>query len=304
MFNSSTTSSLSFATAIKVPGYGCLDQIEPVPRTGCQLAVGVIGQKALSLFSELPVESFGLQTTKWPNVGIFIFGFCGQIVHQHHKNKTLCDLFPPAIVPSAKRFKSDSTASADHSLLSTTNNDSSSAASTDLTAQQKSRIEFQKLLAKARRNLSICSDRVSYSKSKCEGVKLEELLVEETWLEALPSELQKPYAKTLSKFVESELCGGVPIYPPTHLIFNALNSNSFDRVKAVILGQDPYHGPGQAMGLSFSVPEGVKVPSSLVNIIKEPNKDLGCSIPSHGGGVGKRREGVRKGEARLPDFFF
>ncbi|RXI04443.1 hypothetical protein DVH24_038717 [Malus domestica] len=107
-----------------------------------------------------------------------------------------------------------------------------------------------------------------------------------------------------SKFVESELCGGVPIYPPTHLIFNALNSNSFDRVKAVILGQDPYHGPGQAMGLSFSVPEGVKVPSSLVNIIKEPNKDLGCSIPSHGGGVGKRREGVRKGEARLPDFFF
>ncbi|XP_068327378.1 uracil-DNA glycosylase, mitochondrial [Pyrus communis] len=198
------------------------------------------------------------------------------------KNKTLFDLFPPATAPSSKRFKSDSTASATHSLSSPTNNDSSSAASTDLTAQQKSRIEFQKLLAKARRNLSICSDRVSHSKSKGEGVKLEELLVEGTWLEALPSELEKPYAKTLSKFVESELCGSVPIYPPTHLIFNALNSTSFDRVKAVILGQDPYHGPGQAMGLSFSVPEGVNVPSSLVNIFKELNKDLGCSIPSHG----------------------
>lgn len=114
-------------------------------------------------------------------------------------------------------------------------------------------------------------------------MKLEELLVEETWLEAFPSELQKPYAKTLSKFVENEICGGaLPIYPPTHLIFNALNSTPFDRVKAVILGQDPYHGPGQAMGLSFSVPEGVKVPSSLVNIFKELNQDLGCSIPSHG----------------------
>lgn len=107
--------------------------------------------------------------------------------------------------------------------------------------------------------------------------------MEETWLEALPSELQKPYAKTLSKFVENEICGGAfPIYPPTHLIFNALNSTPFDRVKAVILGQDPYHGPGQAMGLSFSVPEGVKVPSSLVNIFKELHHDLGCSIPSHG----------------------
>lgn len=66
------------------------------------------------------------------------------------------------------------------------------------------------------------------------------------------------------------------------MIFNALNSTPFDRVKAVIIGQDPYHGPGQAMGLSFSVPEGVKIPSSLVNIFKELEKDLGYSIPSHG----------------------
>lgn len=74
------------------------------------------------------------------------------------------------------------------------------------------------------------------------NLKLEELLVEETWLEALPGELHKPYAKKLCEFVESEIKGGcdgtgVPIYPPPHLIFNALNTTSFDRVKAVIIGQ-------------------------------------------------------------------
>lgn len=69
-------------------------------------------------------------------------------------------------------------------------------------------------------------------------VKLKELLVEDSWLGALPEELEKPYAKNLCKFVENEICGGkVPIYPPQHLIFNALNSTPFDRVKAVILGQ-------------------------------------------------------------------
>ncbi|XVF02928.1 hypothetical protein REPUB_Repub04eG0216800 [Reevesia pubescens] len=154
-----------------------------------------------------------------------------------------------------------------------------------LTTQQKSRMELNKGVAKSKRNLKICSQKVS-SQSKVEGsgyVKLEELLVEETWLEALPGELQKPYAINLCKFVESEISSGsVPIYPPQHLIFSALNSTPFHRVKAVIIGQDPYHGPGQAMGLSFSVPEGVKVPSSLVNIFKELKQDLGCSIPCHG----------------------
>lgn len=120
-------------------------------------------------------------------------------------------------------------------------------------------------------------------------MKLEELLVEETWRDALLGELQKPYAKNLCKFLESEICSSIngnirnpAIYPPQHFIFNALNSTPFDRVKAVILGQDPYHGPGQAMGLAFSVPEGVKPPSSLLNIFKELQQDIGCSIPSHG----------------------
>jgi uracil-DNA glycosylase len=114
-------------------------------------------------------------------------------------------------------------------------------------------------------------------------VNLEELLVENTWREVLPGELEKPYFKNLCKFVESEISNGsVAIYPPQHLIFNALNSTPFNTLKAVIIGQDPYHGPGQAMGLSFSVPQGVKAPSSLVNIFKELKQDLGCSIPSHG----------------------
>ncbi|KAL6514993.1 hypothetical protein OROGR_020572 [Orobanche gracilis] len=179
---------------------------------------------------------------------------------------------PPAKA-SVKRLKTESVSTAAFSA-----SDGSSAA---ITAENQPRMQFQNLLAKAKRNLSL-------SGSNCR-VKLEELLVEETWSEALQAELQKPYARTLCKFVESEISGsssgssaGLAIYPPTHLIFNALNSTPFDQVKAVILGQDPYHGPGQAMGLSFSVPVGVKLPSSLVNIFKELHQDVGCSIPSHG----------------------
>ncbi|EOY01142.1 Uracil dna glycosylase isoform 1 [Theobroma cacao] len=185
-------------------------------------------------------------------------------------SKTITDFFQANPGP-AKRQKL-STPSDDHQPFPS------------LTAEQKSRMEFNKCVAKSKRNLKICSQKVSQSKVEGSGfVKLEELLVEDTWLEALPGELQKPYANNLCKFVESEISSGsVPIYPPQHLIFNALNSTPFHRVKAVIIGQDPYHGPGQAMGLSFSVPEGVKVPSSLVNIFKELKQDLGCSIPSDG----------------------
>ncbi|XP_020593707.1 uracil-DNA glycosylase, mitochondrial [Phalaenopsis equestris] len=152
-----------------------------------------------------------------------------------------------------------------------------------LTDEQRRRVEFNKYLARSKRNARVCVERIESAKAKgMEYAKLEELLVEETWLEALPGELQNPYWKNLCRFVESELRGMVPIYPPPHLIFNALNSTPFDRVKAVIIGQDPYHGPGQAMGLAFSVPEGIKPPSSLINIFKELQKDVGCSIPLHG----------------------
>ncbi|MED6109804.1 hypothetical protein PIB30_037001 [Stylosanthes scabra] len=188
-------------------------------------------------------------------------------------SKTLMDFFQP---PS-KRIKTTSTSL---SIPNATDADAD-ASNASLSVDQKLRVDYNKHLAKSKRNLKTCIDRVSNS----EGVmKLEELLVEETWLEALSGELQKPYALSLSKFVESEICSSSSgaVYPPSHLIFNALNSTPFDRVKAVILGQDPYHGPGQAMGLSFSVPEGVKVPSSLVNIFKELKEDLGCSVPRHG----------------------
>ncbi|XP_020214690.1 uracil-DNA glycosylase, mitochondrial isoform X2 [Cajanus cajan] len=186
------------------------------------------------------------------------------------RTRTLTDIFQPV----SKRSKP--------TLAASCNSDGANA--TALSVDQKSRVEYQKFLAKSKRNLKLCVERLQKSKgSGSGGVKLEELLVEETWLEALPAELQKPYALTLSKFVESEISTGDDVvYPPTHLIFNALNSTPFHRVKAVILGQDPYHGPGQAMGLSFSVPEGVKIPSSLVNIFKELHQDLGCSIPLHG----------------------
>eukprot|EP00268_Persea_americana_P066427 TRINITY_DN9035_c0_g3_i3.p1 TRINITY_DN9035_c0_g3~~TRINITY_DN9035_c0_g3_i3.p1 ORF type:complete len:328 (-),score=57.24 TRINITY_DN9035_c0_g3_i3:543-1481(-) len=196
-------------------------------------------------------------------------------------SKTLAEFFNPA-----KRLKSVPSPETLIPKSSISCNSSPSNASSDpdnLTTYQKSRIEINKYSALAKRNLRICTERVS--KSKAEGteyVKLEELLVEDSWVEVLPGELQKPYAKNLCRFVEREVRGTVAIYPPQYLIFNALNSTPFDRVKAVILGQDPYHGPGQAMGLAFSVPEGIKVPSSLVNIFKELQQDLGCSIPSHG----------------------
>nr|GLL41076.1 uracil-DNA glycosylase, mitochondrial [Ipomoea trifida] len=191
---------------------------------------------------------------------------------------------PPSAVLVANSFSS--TASSSPTDGDADQNDVVLPTTAALTPDQKSRIEFNKSLAKAKRNLKHCAEKVSNSVVKGEGaqyVNLKELLVEESWLQALPGEFEKEYAKNLCKFVESEICsGGVPIYPPQHLIFNALNTTSIDNVKAVIIGQDPYHGPGQAMGLSFSVPEGVKVPSSLVNIYKELKQDLGCSIPSHG----------------------
>ncbi|XP_023525611.1 uracil-DNA glycosylase, mitochondrial [Cucurbita pepo subsp. pepo] len=195
------------------------------------------------------------------------------------KTRTLIDIFQPAL---SKRLKTSQTLK----TLATTDDKCDSeltlaSSSMDISSSQKSRMETNKWLARSKRNLKISSDRVSKWENGC--VKLEELLVDETWFEALPGEFEKPYALNLCKFVETEICSsGVPVYPPPSLIFNALNSTPFDRVKVVILGQDPYHGPGQAMGLSFSVPEGVKIPSSLLNIFKELREDLGCSIPSHG----------------------
>lgn len=106
--------------------------------------------------------------------------------------------------------------------------------------------------------------------------------LEKSWLEQLGPEFNKPYMRNLREFLVTEKAAGKVIFPPGDSIFAAFNHTPFDQVKLVILGQDPYHGPGQAHGLSFSVPSGVQIPPSLRNIYKELNRDLGLPFPTHG----------------------
>jgi uracil-DNA glycosylase len=106
--------------------------------------------------------------------------------------------------------------------------------------------------------------------------------IEESWKAVLSSEFSQPYFQSLTTFLKKEKSAGKTIYPPGSLIFNAFNTTPFEQVKVVILGQDPYHNPGEAMGLSFSVPKGVRIPPSLRNIYKELHQDLNVPIPSHG----------------------
>ena len=101
------------------------------------------------------------------------------------------------------------------------------------------------------------------------------------WDSILAGEFEKDYYKLLREFLKKEYSSQT-IYPSMYDIFNALKATPYGEVKAVILGQDPYHGPGQAHGMCFSVKKGVAVPPSLVNIFKELHDDLGCSIPDHG----------------------
>jgi len=106
--------------------------------------------------------------------------------------------------------------------------------------------------------------------------------IEPSWKKALGDELYEPYILQLAAFVEKERASGIPIYPPRELVFNAFYKTPFEAVNVVIMGQDPYHGPGQAHGLCFSVPHGVPPPPSLQNIFKEIHTDLGIETPSHG----------------------
>jgi uracil-DNA glycosylase len=107
--------------------------------------------------------------------------------------------------------------------------------------------------------------------------------IDDSWYEVLKDEFEKPYFKEIVSFLKTEKAAGKIIYPPGAQIFNAFNTTSFDNVKVVILGQDPYHGAGQAHGLSFSVCAGVKPPPSLVNIFKELKADIGLDMPSNFG---------------------
>jgi uracil-DNA glycosylase len=103
-----------------------------------------------------------------------------------------------------------------------------------------------------------------------------------SWLESLQAEFEQPYMGDLKRFLLAERDAGKRIFPPGSNWFRALDLTPLDKVKVVILGQDPYHGPGQAHGLCFSVPEGVRPPPSLVNIYKELQSDLGLPPPAHG----------------------
>lgn len=115
--------------------------------------------------------------------------------------------------------------------------------------------------------------------------------LEPSWKRRLETEFQQPYMQALKTFLLAEKQQH-PVYPPANLIFHALDLLPFDQVKVVILGQDPYHGDGQAHGLSFSVPTGVRPPPSLVNIFKEQQRDLGIRQPMHGCLEGWATQGV------------
>jgi uracil-DNA glycosylase len=109
-----------------------------------------------------------------------------------------------------------------------------------------------------------------------------DVAIEESWKQELKEEFSKPYFEKIVHFLKEEKKAGKTLYPPGKLIFNAFSCTPFDKVKVVIIGQDPYHNPGQAMGLSFSVPDGVAPPPSLVNIFKEIKEDLDIPIPHTG----------------------
>jgi len=116
--------------------------------------------------------------------------------------------------------------------------------------------------------------------------------LEPSWLQQLSEQFSQPYMRELQHFLAARSAAGVDIYPPPAQRYNAFNSTPFNRVKVVVLGQDPYHRPGQAHGLCFSVARGVKTPPSLVNIFKEIERDLAIDRPSHGCLEGWAEQGV------------
>jgi uracil-DNA glycosylase len=116
--------------------------------------------------------------------------------------------------------------------------------------------------------------------------------IEQSWKDALAPEFEKPYFASLVRFLHAEKAAGKVIYPPGSLIFRAFDLTPVDQVKVVILGQDPYHNPGEAMGLSFSVPDGVRMPPSLRNIFQEIEADLGIRMSGRPNLEAWARQGV------------
>jgi uracil-DNA glycosylase len=127
-------------------------------------------------------------------------------------------------------------------------------------------------------NMALIAEKIAY--------------MEASWLEKLAPEYVLPYMKELEAFLAQESAAGAVVYPPFELVFNAFCQTPFHETKVVIIGQDPYHGPGQAHGLSFSVPKGVPLPPSLQNIFKELKEDLQVPTPSHGCLIDWAKQGV------------
>jgi len=137
-------------------------------------------------------------------------------------------------------------------------------------------------------NINLAAQR----KSMSEGGEIIYVINEKSWYVALEEEFEKPYFQDIRRFLNEQKELGKTIYPAKPMIFNAFDTTPFDAVKVVILGQDPYHRPGQAMGLSFSVPIGIRVPPSLKNVYKELEKDVEFEIPDHGDLTSWAEQGV------------
>jgi uracil-DNA glycosylase len=152
-----------------------------------------------------------------------------------------------------------------------------------LTPEQIQRIEANKCAALEKLR----------QKNQIGFAQLEQLLSEPGWRDTLSNQFRKPYFQSLAKYLATREAQGARIFPPKHLIFRSMELCPWDSVKVVILGQDPYHAPGQAEGLSFSVPKGIAIPSSLRNIYKELGTDLpDFKAPRHGHLTGWARQGV------------
>ncbi len=136
--------------------------------------------------------------------------------------------------------------------------------------------ESKPLICCLKRSFVYLQDAITSSR------ELMDVKIEPIWKEAVKKEFDKPYFEQVVLHIKTEKSQRKTIYPPGRCIFNAFDSTPLDKIKVVILGQDPYHGPGQAHGLCFSVPDGIPQPPSLVNIFKELHDDTGMPIPRNG----------------------